>query len=106
MGLCGVSLKMRCEGQGPVWWGAGLAVVVWVGPQIVIGFLEGSSRSGEDYTASIASAPGLYATMLVLAMATGSAYYAFPWRASWAETGPEFGSRPRLWGFGWCSKPL
>lgn len=69
-----------------IWWGAGIGVVMWVGPQLVVGVLEGRSGPGEDYTALIASSPGLYVTLIVFAMAIGVAFYCIRWRALWVAT--------------------
>jgi hypothetical protein len=69
--------------RGPAWWGAGLGVVLWIGPQIVIGMLEGTRGPGEDYTELIASAPVRYLTMILLSLLAGAAFYAWRWRALW-----------------------
>jgi biotin transporter BioY len=66
--------------RGPAWWGAGLGVVLCIGPQIVLGFLEGTRGPGEDYTTLIASAPVRYGTILILSMLAGAAVYVWRWR--------------------------
>lgn len=69
--------------RSPVWWGSGLGVVLWIGPQILLGFLEGMNGPGEDYTALIGSAPFLYGALIVLSVGACTAVYAWRWRAQW-----------------------
>jgi hypothetical protein len=72
--------------RGPGWWGAGLGVVVWVGPQIVLGLLEGGAGPGEDYTELIESNPGLYLSLIGGAAVAGVAAYIRRWRVDWTSS--------------------
>ncbi len=67
--------------QGPVWWGAGLGAVIWVGPQIVIGMVEGSAGPGDDYTEWFRDFPVLSGSLIAAAIAAGVLAYSWRWRA-------------------------
>ena len=81
--------------RGSIWWGAGLGVVMWIGPQVVVGVLEGRSGPGQDYTALIASAPGRYVTVIALAMAVGVALYCVAGGHFGSLRGSEFDAASR-----------
>jgi len=66
--------------RGPGWWGSGLGVVLWVGPQIVIGILEGTAGPGRDYGDFLRDAPALYLPLIAVSMLAGVATYAWRWR--------------------------
>ena len=66
--------------RGPGWWGAGLGVVVWVGPQLLLGLLEGGAGPGEDYTEVIGSNPGLFLSLIGVTAVAGGAVYVRRWR--------------------------
>jgi len=68
------------RGVNPAWWGAGLGVVLWIGPQLVIGVLEGNSTPGEDYTVLIASSPFRYIAIIALSVVAATAVYTWRWR--------------------------
>jgi hypothetical protein len=57
-----------------------------VGPQIVLGFLEGGAGPGEDYTELIESNPGLYLSLIGVAAVAGVAAYIRRWRVDWTSS--------------------
>lgn len=72
--------RSRRPWRNPAWWGAGLGVVLWIGPQLFIGVLEGNSAPGEDYTALIESSPIRYIAIIALSVVTATAVYTWRWR--------------------------
>jgi hypothetical protein len=73
--------RSRRPWHSPAWWGAGLGGVLWIGPQLVIGVLEGNSAPGEDYTALIASSPVRYIGIIALSVVAATAVYTWRWRS-------------------------
>jgi hypothetical protein len=69
---------------GPGWWFAGLGLILPVGPQVVLGVLEGAVQPGEDYTERYAT---VIQPLVFAAMAVGVAAYTWRWRAVWKQSG-------------------
>lgn len=70
----------------PAWWAAGLGVVLPIGPQIVVGLVEGLAGPGQDYTVRYASVlPMLVFVALLLVAFT----YVWRWRAVWSNRTPR-----------------
>lgn len=69
--------------RSPVWWAAGLATVVIIGPQLVIAMLEGIAGPGEDYTERFAESPEVFVPLLVGSALLVAAAYTRRWRSVW-----------------------
>ena len=69
--------------RGPGWWAAALGVALWVGPQIILGILEGVAGPGRDYTDFIRDAPALYLPLIALSILAGAAAHVWRWREVW-----------------------
>lgn len=69
--------------QSPGWWAAGLGLVLFVGPQLVLAGMEGSRGPGEDYTELFQDLPLVFLPLLVLSAAGSVGLYASRWRAVW-----------------------
>jgi len=71
--------------RGPAWWAAGLGIVIWVGPQILIGILEGVAAPGHDYTDDFQDVPALYALLVILVI-SGALFHIWLWRSVFRST--------------------
>lgn len=65
------------------WWAAGLGVVLWIGLQVLLGFLEGFADLGTDYTERFTDLPQVLIPLTVAAVAVGPAAFIWRWRAVW-----------------------
>ncbi len=65
------------------WWAAGLGVVLWIGPQLLLAVLEGSADRGTDYTDAFTESPHVLIPLMIVATATGPAAFAWRWRVIW-----------------------
>lgn len=72
--------------RGPSWKAAGLGIVLWVGPQVVIGIMEGQAGPDQDYRELFRQSPAVYLTLLVGSLAAGAAAYLWNWRSDGRET--------------------
>ena len=66
--------------RGPVWWAVGLGMIVWVGPQIIIGVLEGVAGPGHNYADDFQETPALY-VLVVASMLFGAIAHTWFWRS-------------------------
>ncbi len=73
--------------RSPRWWAAGVGVVLPVGPQLVVAFVEGTAQPGENYTDRFADTPALM-VLVVASMIGVAGLYVWRWRAVWAP--PEW----------------
>lgn len=67
--------------RGPGWWAAGFGPALWIGPQLVIGFLEGGASPGQDYAELLRENLALYVPIIAATMVIGAAVHAWRWRA-------------------------
>lgn len=72
--------KRRLPLRSPLWWAAGLATVVFIGPQLLIAVMEGAADPGIDYTEKFTESPGLFVPLLVVSALLGAAVYTRRWR--------------------------
>jgi hypothetical protein len=73
--------RRRLPYRSPGWWAAGLGIVLWIGPQLLIAVLEGSAGRGDDYTDAFSEAPALLLPLVGSALAAGPAVFLWRWRA-------------------------
>ena len=66
--------------RGPTWWAAGLGIVIWVGPQMLIGILEGVAAPGHSYADDFRDAPALYG-LVVVSVLSGALFHVWLWRS-------------------------
>ena len=76
--------------RSPGWWAAGLAIALFIGPQLVLAVVEGAAGPGEDYTRRFADEPGVYVTAIIASALAGAAAHAWRWRWPW-----RVGANPR-----------
>jgi hypothetical protein len=75
--------KRRLPLRSPFWWAAGLATVVFIGPQLVIAVLEGAAGPGVDYTEWFTRSPEVFVPLLVGSALLVAAAYTRRWRSVW-----------------------
>jgi hypothetical protein len=85
--------RQRLPLRNSLWWAAGLATVVFIGPQLVIAVVEGGAGPGEDYTERFAESPEVFVPLLVGSALLVAAAYTWRWRSVWRRN--EAGS-PRV----------
>jgi hypothetical protein len=69
----------------PSWWAAGLATVIFIGPQLVIAAMEGTAGPGDDYTEQFRESPAVFVPILVVSALLSSAVYTRRWRSGWCR---------------------
>ena len=67
------------------WWAAGLGVVLWIGPQLLLAVLEGSADRGTDYTDAFSESPALLLPLVALAVVTCPTAFVWRWRIIWQQ---------------------
>lgn len=63
----------------PLWWAAGLGIVVWIGPQLVVGVMEGSAGPNEDYTDLFRSDASIFVPLVAVAAVSGPVLFFWRW---------------------------
>ncbi len=71
--------------RSPLWWAAGLAIALFIGPQLVLSLVEGSAGPGEDYTRRFDEQREVYATAIAASALAGGALHWWRWRAPWSK---------------------
>ncbi len=69
----------------PSWWAAGLATIIFIGPQLVIAAMEGTAGPGDDYTERFRESPAVFVPILVVSALLSSAVYTRRWWAVWGR---------------------
>jgi hypothetical protein len=65
--------------EKPWRWAAGLGVVLWIGPQLVIAVMEGSAGPNEDYTELFRTRGSVFVPLILVAALTGVGLYIRRW---------------------------
>lgn len=65
--------------RSPEWWLGGLGIVLWIGPQLVISFLEGGAGPNEDYV-ELFERSDAYVALVVISVLLVGAAYVWRWR--------------------------
>lgn len=65
--------------RSPVAWAFGLGLLVPVGPQLVIAFLEGTNRES-SYADTISASAGVWVPAILISAAVGPAWHLWRWR--------------------------
>ena len=81
--------KGRLPLRSPFWWAAGLATVVFIGPQLLIAVLEGAAGPGVDYTEWFTESPEVFVPLLVGSALLVAAAYTRRWRSVWRPDDAE-----------------
>lgn len=69
--------------RSPLWWAAGLATVVFIGPQLVSAVMEGIAGPGEDYTQRVGESPEVFVPLLVVSALLVAGAYTQRWWSVW-----------------------
>lgn len=85
--------------RGPVWWAAGIGVLVVAPPQLIIGLLEGMvSTGGRSYSEVLNANPPLWLSVIGASMLAVAALHVWHWRPAGRTTryggGPPASSGP------------
>ncbi len=70
----------------PEWWAAGLGLVIWIGPQLVIAAMEGSAGPNEDYTELFRTRSYVFVPLIAATALMGVGLYIRRWRIPTSAT--------------------
>lgn len=73
--------------RGPGWWAAGFGPAMMIGPQLIVGTVEGTNPD-RDYTQVLDANLPLALTVFALAMVAGAAGHVWLWRSVWKRARP------------------
>jgi hypothetical protein len=74
--------RRRMPLRGPGWWAAGFGPALWIGPQLLVGVVEGTNPD-RDYTQVLDTKLPLTLTVIAMAMLVGATGHVWLWRSLW-----------------------